>query len=114
MYIYPENLKGYGDMKKVIESGQWDVIWTNEPVMGVVTRLAAKKVHKAGTKVIYMVHGFHFWKGAPALNWALFYPLEKFASRFTDAIITINNEDYEFAKSKLKIPITLLELSRML
>lgn len=33
-----------------------------------------------------------------------FYPLEKFASRFTDAIITINNEDYEFAKSHFKKP----------
>ena len=94
----PENLKGYGDMKKVIESGQWDVIWTNEPVMGVATRLAAKKVHKAGTKVIYMVHGFHFYKGAPKLNWMLYYPIERWVSRFTDMIITINKEDYRRAK----------------
>ena len=53
----PTNFKGYGDMKKVINRGNYDVIWTNEPVMGVVTRLAARKARKNGTKVIYMVHG---------------------------------------------------------
>ena len=37
------NLKGYRDMKKVIDAGNYDIIWTNEPVMGVVTRLAARK-----------------------------------------------------------------------
>ena len=93
-----ENLKGYGDMKKIIVSGHWDVIWTNEPVMGVVTRLVAKKLRKAGTKVIYMVHGFHFYKGAPKLNWLVYYPIERWVSRFTDMIITINKEDYRRAQ----------------
>lgn len=92
------NLKGYQDMKKVIDAGHYDIIWTNEPVMGVVTRLAARKTRKHGTKVIYMVHGFHFYKGAPMLNWMIFYPVERFASRFCDEIVTINHEDYERAK----------------
>lgn len=58
------NLKGYGDMKKIIRPGKYDAIWTNEPVMGVVTRLAARHARKTGTKVLYMCHGFHFYKGA--------------------------------------------------
>ena len=94
----PTNLKGYGDMKKVIETGRYDVIWTNEPVMGVVTRLAARKARKRGTKVIYMVHGFHFFTGAPKANWMIYYPVEQFASRFCDEIVTINQEDYNRAK----------------
>ena len=69
-----KNFQGYGDMKKVIRNGGYDVIWTNEPVMGVVTRLAARQARKHGTKVVYMVHGFHFFKGASKLNWMLYYP----------------------------------------
>lgn len=97
--LNPENLKGYGDMKKVIDSARWDLIWTNEPVMGIVTRLAARKARETGTKVVYMVHGFHFYKGAPALNWMLYYPIERWASRFADMIVTINQEDYARAKN---------------
>lgn len=92
------NMKGYLDMKKIIDVGHYDIIWTNEPVMGVATRLAARKVRRHGTKVIYMVHGFHFYKGAPKLNWLIFYPIEKFASYFCDEIVTINREDYRRAK----------------
>lgn len=94
----PTNLKGYQDMKKVINGGHYDIIWTNEPVMGVITRLAARKARKNGTKVVYMVHGFHFYKGAPAVNWMVFYPVERFASRFCDEIVTINREDYRRAE----------------
>lgn len=93
-----QNIKGYQDMKKVIEKGRYDIIWTNEPVMGVVTRLAARKARKNGTKVIYMVHGFHFYKGAPKLNWLIYYPIEKYVSRFCDEIVTINKEDYRRAE----------------
>ena len=96
--VNPENLKGYKDMKKVIASDHWDVIWTNEPVMGVVTRLAARKARRAGTKVVYIVHGFHFYKGAPKLNWMVYYPVERWMSRFADMIVTINKEDYARAK----------------
>lgn len=100
----PTNLKGYQDMKRVINAGHYDMIWTNEPVMGVATRLAARKARKKGTKVIYMVHGFHFYKGAPKANWMFFYPVEKFASRFCDEIVTINQEDYHRAQEKMHAP----------
>lgn len=99
----PTNLKGYGDIKKVIDGGHYDIIWTNEPVMGVVTRLAARSARKRGTKVIYMVHGFHFYTGAPAVNWMLYYPVEKFAGHFCDHVVTVNREDFQRAK-KMGLP----------
>lgn len=98
--VSPTNFKGYKDMKKVINSGNYDIIWTNEPVMGLTTRLAARKARKNGTKVFYMVHGFHFYKGAPKLNWLIYYPIERFAAHFCDKLITINNEDYKLASKK--------------
>ena len=64
--------------------------------------MACKKLRKTGVKVFYTAHGFHFYKGAPLKNWLIFYPIEKFCSRFTDTLITINSEDYELAKKKMK------------
>ncbi len=69
---------------------------------GVVTRLAAKNARKKGTKVLYTAHGFHFYKGAPLKNWLFYYPVEKYLSKYTNCIITINEEDFELAKSKFK------------
>jgi len=62
--------------------------------MGVMTRLAAKQARKRGTKVLYMVHGFHFYRGAPLLNWLLFWPVESIMAAKTDVICTINREDF--------------------
>ncbi len=100
--VSPKNILGYQDMMKVIEQGEYDIIWTNEPVMGVVTRLAARKARKKGAKVLYMVHGFHFYKGAPKKYWIVFYPIEKVMAKFADFIITINKEDYARAKTFAK------------
>lgn len=97
--VSPKNLLGYGDMKRLLQENYYDIIWTNEPVMGVVTRLAARKARKTGTKVVYMCHGFHFYKGASPINWLIFYPVERFMSRFCDMIVTINHEDEARAKT---------------
>ena len=97
--VSPNNLKGYGDMKRLLTENYYDVIWTNEPVMGVVTRLAARKLRRKGTKVFYMCHGFHFFKGASLPNWLIFYPVERIMAYFCDGIITMNREDYERAET---------------
>ena len=93
-----KNLSGYFEVKRIINKNQYDFIWTNEPVMGVVTRLAAKRSRQRGTKVMYMVHGFHFYNGAPKANWIIFYSIEKMMAKHCDIITTINNEDFEMAK----------------
>lgn len=96
------NLKAIKQLKKIIEDEKFDIIHCHTPMGSVVTRIAAKKARKKGTKVIYTAHGFHFYKGAPLINWILFYPIEKILSRYTDTLITINNEDFELAKRKFK------------
>ena len=92
------NIRGYREVKQIVNDGQYSLIWTNEPVMGVVTRLAARKARSQGTKVLYMVHGFHFYTGAPLLNWLLFWPVEHVMASKADCICTINHEDYARAK----------------
>ena len=97
--VNPINFKGYGDVKQIIDNGHYDIVWTNEPVMGVTVRLVARKARKNGTKVMYMVHGFHFYKGAPFLNWMIYYPIEKMMANKADLITTINREDYKRAQT---------------
>lgn len=94
-----DNFKGFHQMKSIIAKGNYNIIWTNEPVMGVVTRFAAKKARKNGAKVLYMVHGFHFYTGAPKINWMIYYPIEKMMASKADVICTVNREDYARAKS---------------
>lgn len=93
-----KNFEGYKEMVRLINNSDYDYIWTNEPVMGVVTRLAAKKTRKKGTKVLYMAHGFHFFKGAPKINWMIYFPIEKIMAHHADMICTVNTEDYARAQ----------------
>ncbi len=94
------NIRAYLELKALINKEHYDLIVCNTPVGGILTRLAAKKARKQGTKVYYIAHGFHFFKGAPTKNWLLYYPLEKHMSRLCDAVITINEEDYQLAKAR--------------
>ncbi|APM40301.1 glycosyltransferase family 4 protein [Clostridium kluyveri] len=92
------NMVAYKQLKKIINSNEYDIIHCHTPVGGVLTRMAAEKARKNGTKVIYTAHGFHFFRGAPLKNWMLFYPIERFFARYTDVIITINKEDYNISQ----------------
>lgn len=97
-----QNIKAYKQLKNIIEENKYEIIHCHTPVGGVLTRLAARKARKKyNTKVIYTAHGFHFYKGAPLLNWIIYYPIEKICAKWTDCLITITNEDDEFAKKHL-------------
>lgn len=96
------NIKAYKELKKIIDDNNYQIIHCHTPVGGVLTRLAARKARKNGTRVIYTAHGFHFYKGAPLLNWIIYYPIEKLCARWTDCLITINEEDYDLAKTKFR------------
>lgn len=97
-----QNLKVYKELKKIIEKENYEIIHCHTPTASVLARIAAKGARKKGTKVIYTAHGFHFYKGAPILNWLIYYPIEKWMSKYTDTLITINEEDYNLAKNKFK------------
>ncbi len=83
-------------IKKIIEDEKIDIIHCHNPMGGVDGRIAAKRSSN-NPYVMYTAHGFHFYKGAPLKNWMFYYPVEKYLSRVTDKIITINNEDYKVA-----------------
>ncbi|MGN7229557.1 glycosyltransferase family 4 protein [Priestia megaterium] len=96
------NMKAYRELKTVIDKNKYNIIHCHTPMGGVLARLAARKTRKQGTKVIYTAHGFHFCKGAPPVNWLLYYPIEKTLAHYTDCLITINKEDYQLATKHFK------------
>ncbi len=85
--------------KRLVIKNKYDIVHCHSPIGGVIARMACKQLRKENTKVIYTAHGFHFYKGAPKLNWAIFYPIEKYWAKYTDTLITINNEDFNRAKN---------------
>jgi len=47
------NIKAYIELKKYIETYNYEIIHCNTPMGAVITRLAAKSLRKRGTKVLY-------------------------------------------------------------
>ena len=91
------NYKAYKELKRFINQEKFTMIHCHTPVGGVLGRLASRQMRAQGSCVIYTAHGFHFYDGAPLVNWLLFYPVEWICSFFTDVLITINKEDYKRA-----------------
>ena len=96
-----ENVKAYRQTKKIIDENNYALIHSHSPIGGFLSRIAVRNARKNGTKMIYTAHGFHFFKGAPLLNWLIFYPIERISSKWTDVLVTITHEDYKLAQKKM-------------
>lgn len=104
----PRKITALGDIfrslketRRLMNEREYTLVHCHSPIGGMICRIAhrlSRGYKKA--KMLYTAHGFHFFKGAPKLNWLLFYPVEKLCSRFTDVLLTINNEDFERASAK--------------
>lgn len=93
------HLNSVKQVRKLIKHNNYSMIHTHGPISSAIVRWAARS---ANIPLIYTAHGFQFCKGGPALDWVLFYPIEKYLSKYTDLLITINKEDYSLAKSNFK------------
>lgn len=96
-----QNIKAFFQVRKLMRQESFNVVHTQSPSGGVITRLASFKLGQS--KMVYTPHGYHFFKGASKLNWLIFYNIEKILSLTTDYFITINKEDYNLTKSKFNI-----------
>lgn len=98
-----EIIDSFRKSRSIMAQREYDLIHCHSPIGGVLCRLANRFSGRYGkAKMIYTAHGFHFFKGAPLVNWLIFYPLEWLCSWFTDVLITINQEDHELARRKMK------------
>ena len=95
-----KNIKAFKQLLKIQKDNNYDIVHVHTPVASIYGRLL--KLKYKNIKTIYTAHGFHFYDKAPKKNWIIYYTIEKIMSKFTDIIITMNDEDYKNAK-KLKI-----------
>lgn len=98
IFKWKRHKKASQELEELLTKHSFEFIHCHAPIASIITRFVAAK-HKV--KLIYTAHGFHFYKGAPIGNW-LFYPLEKYFSKYTDILITINQEDYARATKKFR------------
>lgn len=94
--LHPKNLIAFKQLIELMKKEKFDIVHCNTPVGGVYGRIAAKICGMK--KVIYQAHGFHFYRGSSKLNWLVYYPIEKMLAHLTDALVTINFEDYNISK----------------
>lgn len=92
-----KHVQCYRTVKRLMLENQYLFCHCHSPIGGAIARIAG---HATKTKIIYTAHGFHFYKGASVLNWAIYYPIELLLSYWTNCLITINKEDYYRAKHK--------------
>ncbi|MCL2864673.1 MAG: glycosyltransferase [Lachnospiraceae bacterium] len=97
-YMFRANKRAYKQLLDLIERYQIRLIHCHTPVGGVLGRLAGRRFQNQ-VKVFYTAHGFHFYKGAPLLNNSVFRMIESGLARYTDVLITINQEDYQAGKT---------------
>ena len=91
------NLNAYLQLKALMQRERFDLVDCHTPMGGVLARLAAKATKTA--PVLYTAHGFHFYKGCPLQNRLIYETIERWLARYTDGLITINEEDYQAAKT---------------
>ena len=89
----PDTLRGVRQLRRLLKEEHYDIVYCHTPVGALVARLAAMSARRRGTKVVYFAHGFHFFTGAPLVNWLLFFPIEWLLAHVTDLLITLNDED---------------------
>lgn len=101
-----KNIIAIFNLSKVIKREKYSIISTSTPMGGVITRIAANKYRKKyNSKVIYTAHGFHFFKGNSIIKNFIYYNLEKFLAKYTDILVTINEEDYLKVKANFKTDV---------
>lgn len=94
-----KNIDAYKTLQHLFETEKFDLVHVHTPVAALLTRMAFQKSYYG--KIVYTAHGFHFFKGAPKPNWIMYYPAEKLAAKWTDHLITINEEDFKNAHKLL-------------
>jgi len=92
----PANVKAFFKLRSLLKNHHFDLIHVHTPVAAFLGRFLAKSTHQG--PVLYTAHGFHFYKGAPRRNWLIYYTAERIASRWTDGLIVMNDEDFENAQ----------------
>lgn len=98
-----EVIKAVKSMREMLNVEEFDFIHTHGLNASFITAMAATNIRKNGkTKIIYTADGLSFDSNSSKSSYALYYSIEKLLAKNIDYMITVNKEDYEFAKDDFK------------
>lgn len=96
VFDIPANVAAVVSLCRMVRRNKVRVIHCNTPLGGFVGRVGGWLCRVP--TVIYSVHGFHYFAGAPVLNRTVFRWVEEMLARVTDVMIVMNSEDLETAR----------------
>lgn len=91
------NFKAIKEIRELVKENNYDVISCHTPMGGFLARVSIIKTDLTPL-IFYTAHGFHFYKGSSLISWILYYNIEKYLSKYTTCILTMNQEDYLISK----------------
>ena len=97
-------LSGLRRVQEIVSDGDYDIVHVHTPVAAFIMR-AALRNRGSRPQVVYTAHGFHFHSAGSASRNRGFIAIERLAGKWTDALVTINDEDYEAAKRLQIVPL---------
>jgi glycosyltransferase involved in cell wall biosynthesis len=101
----PRLVRAAKRVRAIVEGEGYDLVHVHTPIAAFVTRLALGRLRRERRlSVIYTAHGFHFRRGVPSVQSALFRACERLAGRWTDYLVVINREDEAAARHYRIVP----------
>jgi len=102
--LAPRNLVGPPrQLREVVAREGYDLVHVHTHVAAFVTRFALRS-QPDRPRIIYTAHGFSFFPGGPPVRNLVLRGIESVAARWTDFLVTMNNEDFEAAAGFGSLP----------
>jgi glycosyltransferase involved in cell wall biosynthesis len=92
----PANIRAFWRLRALMKEQRFGLIHVHTPVAAFMGRYLCRTISRG--PVLYTVHGFHFYRGAPLINWLVYYAAERIAAPWTDGLIVMNGEDLASAR----------------
>lgn len=96
----PKNLAAAAQLRRLLVSGEYDLVSCHTALAAFFTRLAVEGLPKSRRpRVVCIAHGYLFDRNTSAAKTALLAGAEKFTAPVTDLVLTMNRWDFAYAST---------------
>ena len=96
----PKNLAAAAQLRRLLASGEYDLVSCHTALAAFFTRLAVEGLPKSRRpRVVCIAHGYLFDRNTSAAKTALLAGAEKFTAPVTDLVLTMNRWDFAYAST---------------
>lgn len=96
----PKNLAAAAQIRRLLASGEYDLVSCHTALAAFFTRLAVEALPKSKRpRVVCIAHGYLFDQNTSAAKTALLAGAEKLTAPVTDLVLTMNRWDFDYASA---------------